>query len=152
MTTAGPAGGFDDPARRRELIAAARAARRHAYAPYSRFAVGAALLTEDGTVVTGVNVENASYGVGICAERSAAVAAVSSGHRRFRAIAVAGPGEVPVPPCGACRQFLREFPPGDQLVVLAAGEAGDEVLTLALGELLPYGFGPERLTAGEGQA
>jgi cytidine deaminase len=139
------------PAGRRALIADARAARARAYAPYSRFAVGAALLAEDGSVITGVNVENASYGVGICAERSAAVAAVSAGHRRFRAIAVAGPGGAPVPPCGACRQFLREFPPGDELIVLAAGERGDDVLTLTLGELLPHSFGPEHLGAGEGQ-
>jgi cytidine deaminase len=116
-----------------------------AYAPYSGFAVGAALLAADGTVVTGVNVENASYGVGICAERAAVLAAVGAGHRRFRAIAVAGPGTEPVTPCGACRQFLREFPDGPGLLVVSAGEAGDRVLALTLDELLPHGFGPESL-------
>jgi cytidine deaminase len=129
------------------LLAAARAARAGAYAPYSGFAVGAALLTEDGTVVTGANVENASYGLSMCAERVAVFAAVAAGHRSFRAIAVAGPGAAPVTPCGACRQVLREFPLGTGLTVLAAGEAGDDVLELPLGELLPHGFGPEQLDA-----
>jgi cytidine deaminase len=132
---------------RAALLDAARAARAGAYAPYSGFAVGAALLAEDGTVVTGANVENASYGLSMCAERVAVFAAVAAGHRRFRAIAVAGPGAAPVTPCGACRQVLREFPPGTGLTVLAAGEAGGDVLELSLGELLPHGFGPEQLDA-----
>jgi cytidine deaminase len=127
------------------LVAAARGARARAYAPYSGFAVGAALLTADGTVVEGVNVENASYGLAVCAERAAVFAAVAQGHRRFVAVAVAGPGEDPVPPCGACRQVLRELPRGPELVVLAAGERGDRLLRASLDQLLPRGFGPERL-------
>jgi cytidine deaminase len=128
-----------------ELVAAARAARERAYAPYSGFRVGAALLTDQGDVVTAANVENASYGLGICAERSAVVAAVAAGYRRFEVIAVAGNGPGPVTPCGACRQVLREFPRGVELEVLCAGESGDELLTTTLGTLLPESFGPERL-------
>jgi cytidine deaminase len=128
-----------------ELVAAARAARDRAYAPYSGFRVGAALLTEQGDVVTGANVENASYGLSICAERAAVVAAIAAGYRRFEAIAVAGNGAEPVTPCGACRQVLREFPRGVDLAVLCAGEAGEDLLTTTLGTLLPDSFGPESL-------
>jgi cytidine deaminase len=128
-----------------ELVAAARAARERAYAPYSGFRVGAALLTDQGDVVTAANVENASYGLAICAERSAVVAAVAAGSRRFEAIAVAGNGPDPVTPCGACRQVLREFPKGVDLEVLCAGEAGEALLTTTIGSLLPDSFGPEQL-------
>jgi cytidine deaminase len=131
-----------------ELVAAARAARERAYAPYSGFRVGAALLTDQGDLVTAANVENASYGLGICAERAAVVAAVAAGYRRFEAIAVAGNGTDPVPPCGACRQVLREFPRGADLDVLCAGEAGERLLTTTLGALLPSSFGPEDLAGG----
>ena len=128
-----------------ELVAAARAARERAYAPYSGFRVGAALLTAQGDVITAANVENASYGLAICAERSAVVAAVAAGSRHFLSIAVAGNGPEPVTPCGACRQVLREFPEGVDLEVLCAGETGDQLLTTTLGALLPDSFGPERL-------
>ena len=128
-----------------ELVAAARAARDRAYAPYSGFRVGAALLTDQGDVVSAANVENASYGLGMCAERSAVVAAVAAGYRRFEVIAVAGNGPDPVTPCGACRQVLREFPKGVELEVLCAGEAGEQLLTTTLGALLPDSFGPEDL-------
>jgi cytidine deaminase len=128
-----------------ELVAAARAARERAYAPYSGFRVGAALRTDQGEVVTGANVENASYGLAICAERAAVAAAVAQGYRRFEAIAVAGPGADPVTPCGACRQVLREFPRGVDLQVLCAGEAGERVLATTLGALLPDSFGPDSL-------
>jgi cytidine deaminase len=128
-----------------ELVAAARAARERAYAPYSGFRVGAALRTEQGEVVTAANVENASYGLAICAERAAVAAAVALGQRRFEAIAVAGPGPDPVPPCGACRQVLREFPRGLDLRVLCAGEAGERLLATTLGALLPHSFGPDTL-------
>ena len=128
-----------------ELVAAARAARERAYAPYSGFRVGAALLTAQGDVITAANVENASYGLAICAERSAVVAAVAAGSRSFLSIAVAGNGPEPVTPCGACRQVLREFPEGVDLEVLCAGETGDQLLTTAVGALLPDSFGPERL-------
>lgn len=95
----------------RRLLAAAHAAAERAYVPYSRFPVGAALLTGDGRIFEGVNVENASYGLTICAERTAAVKAVSEGARDFRAIAVVGKRAAPCPPCGACLQFLLEFNP-----------------------------------------
>src|SRR6266508_3912775 len=129
-----------------ELVAAARAARERAYAPYSQFRVGAALLTDGGDVVTAAN------GLGICAERAAVAAAVAAGYRSFEAIAVAGNGEVPVTPCGACRQVLREFPAALDLEVICAGEAGDRVLTTTLGALLPESFGPGALQAAQPEA
>jgi cytidine deaminase len=122
-----------------ELLQKAREVRENAYAPYSRFLVGAALVAEDGTVFTGANVENASYGLAICAERSAAVAAVAAGHRDFRAIAVAGPETAATAPCGACRQFLNEFNP--QLIVAFTTPGGMQVTTLD--KLLPDSFGPK---------
>ena len=128
-----------------DLVTKARAARGRAYAPYSGFQVGAALLTDTGEVVCAANVENASYGLGMCAERSAVFAAVAAGHRRFEAIAVAGNGADPVTPCGACRQVLREFPNGLGLWVLCAGETGDRLLDTTLEDLLPESFGPEAL-------
>lgn len=91
------------------LVDAALGARLRAYAPYSRFLVGAALLADDGTIVEGCNVENASYGLCICAERTAIAAAVAQGHRGVQAIAVATGSTPPSPPCGMCRQFLAEF-------------------------------------------
>ena len=124
-----------------EILARAKAMRERAYAPYSGFAVGAALVTEDGTVFGGANVENASYGLAICAERSAAVSAVSSGHRNFRAIAVAGPETTVTAPCGACRQFLNEFNP--QLAVIYTTPQG--ITETTLDELLPDAFGPNNL-------
>ena len=132
---------------REELVAAARAARERAYAPYSGFRVGAALLTDGGDIIAGANLENASYGLSICAERAAVAAAVAAGHRRFEAIAVASPGPDPATPCGACRQVLREFPRGVDLEVLCAGEAGERLLATTLGALLPDSFGPEDLGA-----
>ena len=128
-----------------ELVAAARAARALAYAPYSGYRVGAALLTSNGAVVQAANVENASYGLTICAERAAVAAAIAAGHRHFEAVAIAADGPGPATPCGACRQVLREFPRALELRVLCAGESGDEVAVTTLGELLPASFGPERL-------
>ena len=100
------------------LIKDARQARRHAHAAFSTFKVGAALETADGTVVTGCNIENATYGRTICAERVAMFKAVSEGHRRFRRIAIVADTVAPTPPCGACRQILWEFG-GDLEVILA---------------------------------
>ncbi len=119
------------------LVAAARAAREHAVAPFSRFKVGAALETDDGTVVTGCNVENATYGLTVCAERVAMFKALSEGHRRFRRVAVVADTDAPTPPCGACRQILWEFA-GDIEVVLAnlAGVTG----VWQLSALLPLPF------------
>jgi len=118
------------------LLEAAQAARGRAYAPYSKFAVGAALLCSDGTVVSGSNVENASYGLTMCAERSALFSAVAAGHRHFSAIAVAGPPGVITAPCGACRQVLAEF--GTDLRVLYTSNERPVATTLAA--LLPAAF------------
>jgi len=134
----------------RALVEAARAAMALAYAPYSGYHVGAALRTESGEVISAANVENASYGLTICAERAAVAAAVAAGHLRFEAVAVAADGPEPASACGACRQVLREFPPGPGLRVLLAGESGDEFVVTTLEELLPSSFGPERLERGPG--
>ena len=121
-----------------ELVELALRARENAYAPYSRFYVGAALLCADGTVYTGCNIENASYPCGICAERTAASKAISEGNREFTALAVAGSSEELCTPCGLCRQFLYEFAP--DLTVLCANAAGAfEKHTLSA--LLKAGFG-----------
>lgn len=122
------------------LVAAASAAQAQAYAPYSRFAVGAALLTHSGRVYVGCNVENASYGLGICAERNAVAHAVACGDRSFQAIAVVT--ENGATPCGACRQVLAEFNP--QLLVIVADTAGNR-RQYRLSELLPAAFGPDQL-------
>jgi cytidine deaminase len=101
-----------------KLIAAARRVRRHARAAYSDFKVGAALEAADGTIITGCNIENATYGLTICAERVAMFKALSEGHRTFRRIAIVADTDAPTPPCGACRQILWEFG-GDLEVILA---------------------------------
>lgn len=123
------------------LLSEADEARRSAYAPYSRFAVGAALLTRSGRIVRGCNVENASLGLTICAERNAVWSAVASGEREFVAIAVsAGPGR-PASPCGACRQVLHELAPGIQVIWRGPG---GRVRSRALTALLPLPFGRTR--------
>ena len=109
----------DLTADQRELLQLATAARERAYAPYSQFRVGAALLAADGTVYTGANVENAAFAPMICAERVALPAAVVAGHRALTAIAVVGTGDGPCTPCGVCRQVLYEF--GPDLTVLVVG-------------------------------
>ena len=126
-----------------ELMERARQAAGRAYAPYSGFAVGAALACEDGSVYTGCNVEGCSFGNAICAERVALVKAVSDGHRRFAALAVAG-GETPCVPCGICRQMLLEFAP-ELRVYCAPLRAGDMVCYRLDRDLLPHGFGPDFL-------
>ena len=119
------------------LIDIALAARDKAYAPYSKFRVGAALLSVDGTIFTGCNVENASYGLCICAERTAICKAVSAGHQKFTAIAVAA---APLAsPCGACRQFLVEF--GTEIQVISVNAANPaETKTWTIGDLIPENF------------
>jgi len=120
------------------LMDMARGAMRLAYCPYSKYAVGAALLTRDGRVFTGCNVENASFGLTLCAERVAVVAAVAAGCRDFAALAVIASGAAVPYPCGACRQVMAEFGPSDLPVYLTDGEA--VVRQYTLGELLPFAF------------
>ena len=119
------------------LVAAARAAREHAVADYSGFKVGAALETADGRIVTGCNVENATYGLTVCAERVAMFKALSEGHRAFRRVAVVADTPMPTPPCGACRQILWEFC-GDVDIVLVNPRGKTE--TLRLKDLFPRPF------------
>ena len=129
------------------LVQVARRTRRRAYAPYSKFRVGAAALTASGAVVPGCNVENASYGLSICAERAAIHRAVAEGHRRLRAVAVVG-GRAGVLPCGACRQVMHEF--GVEHVIVAGPSGAPRLFALA--ELLGHAFGPADLrAAGRGQ-
>ncbi len=125
------------------LFEAASAVRRHAYAPYSGFAVGAALVTPSGAIFSGTNVENAAYPVGICAEASAISAMIASGERQIAEILVLGDGPALVTPCGACRQRIREFA-GPDAKIYAAGSEGIRA-TFTLGALLPEAFGPDNL-------
>jgi len=131
----------------RALIAAARRARNNAHADFSHFKVGAAIETDDGTIVTGCNIENATYGLTMCAERVALFKALSDGHRRFRRIAVVAPPDAPTPPCGPCRQLLWEFA-GDIEVILAnlTRETGRH----SIGELLPQPFDARLLARRQG--
>ncbi len=126
----------------RALVEAARAASEHAYARYSDYRVGAAVLSDDGRVFTGANVENASYGATMCAERSAIFALVSAGARRIAAVCVYAPGEPLAMPCGMCRQVIAEF--CEDAPVLVAGPSG--VLRRRFAQLLPEAF---RLVEGE---
>ena len=122
---------------RDRLVAAARAAREHAFARFSGFKVGAALLTPDGTIISGCNVENATYGLTVCAERVAMFKAISEGHREFVAVAVVADTNDPTPPCGACRQILWEF--GGDLEVFLANLA-EHKGTVRMKDLLPLPF------------
>lgn len=120
------------------LLRAAAAARQNAYAPYSRFSVGAALITDRGTVFTGCNVENASYGLTCCAERNAIFAMAAAGERRIAEIAVVGDTAEFLPPCGACRQVIAEF--GDSATLIHLVDNSGRCTTLGLDELMPYRF------------
>lgn len=124
-----------------ELIQHAREALKHAYIPYSHYGVGACILSTDGRIFTGCNVENASYGLTICAERNAATTAVASAALTFEKIAIVSNASMPWP-CGACRQFLNEFSPTMEVIV----QGGDGHTERAkLNELLPNSFGPQSL-------
>ena len=127
-----------------ELLGAAREARDRAYAPYSGFSVGAAVLADDGRILSAPNVENASYGMSLCAERGAVHKAVSEGAHRLEAVAVVASGEGHTWPCGGCRQVLYEFGRGDLVVISESPDGGRQQYTLA--ELLPNAFGPDDLT------
>jgi len=131
---------MDDPIKQ-QLIDSALDARSNAYAPYSKFQVGAAVLANDGTITTGANVESVSYGLTICAERVAAAAAIAAGQRELLAVAIASSGAAP--PCGACRQFLAEF--GSNMdVLLVDAENPQHVIETTLAKLLPEQFKIEK--------
>ena len=125
-----------------ELIAAAWAAREHAYAPYSGFSVGAAVLTSSGRVYSGCNVENATFPLTVCAERVAITNAVSAGDRQVLAVVVATETDPPAAPCGACRQVIHEFGPSARVVLVGSGSAQRE---FSIAHLLPEAFGGEFL-------
>lgn len=133
-----------------DLIPRALAARARAYAPYSRFLVGASLRCADGAVVDGCNVENASYGLCICAERTAVAAAVAAGHRRFTAIAIATAASPPAAPCGMCRQVLAEFVggPDDDIAIALVNDRGERQDT-TLRALFPGIFDITQLQSGQ---
>jgi cytidine deaminase len=129
--------------KKQALIMVALEARKKAYAPYSKYQVGAALLGKSGRIYSGCNVENASYGASICAERVAAVKAVSEGETNFQALVVATQGIEPGSPCGICRQFLAEF--GLDLCLIMVNLEGKKIET-TLEQYLPASFGPKSLT------
>ena len=124
-----------------QLLALAREAKQHSYSPYSHYQVGACLLSEDGRLFTGCNVENASFGLTNCAERTAVFKAISEGASQFTTIAIAANGSAPWP-CGACRQVLNEFAPNIRVLVTWGNQ---EVAQASLTDLLPHGFGPKDL-------
>lgn len=124
-----------------KLLEQAVKARKNSYSPYSKFAVGAALEAEDGTVITGTNVENASYGLSICAERSALVKAVSEGKRKFKRLAIVTDTPEPAAPCGMCRQMLIEFAPDLELIL---ANLRGQTETIRLSKLLPKAFRLDR--------
>jgi cytidine deaminase len=125
-----------------ELSTIAREASMRAYCPYSKFPVGAALLTDEGEIVSGCNIENASYGLSMCAERTAVFQAVARGRRGIRAIVIYTPTPFPTAPCGACRQVLNEFAPEVEVVCICDGR--DEI-RMIVRDLLPKAFGPQSL-------
>lgn len=135
-----------DDATLERMVAAAREAATRAYVPYSSFPVGASVLTGDGSIVRGVNIENASYGLTVCGERVAVFRAAAEGHREIRAVVISAPRAPGASPCGACRQVLNEFKPrlGEMQVILDQGE-GKPQRIMSLSALLPHAFGPHDL-------
>ncbi len=130
------------PAQLKKLKTAAKAAARQAYAPYSRFKVGAAILTDSGRIYTGCNVENASYGLSNCAERTAIFSAVAAGERKVKCVVVYTSTPTATAPCGACRQVIHEFGADARVVSFCSGR--DEI-DVSISALLPGAFGPENL-------
>jgi len=128
----------------KQLKAVARAAAKRAYAPYSKFPVGAAVLAASGRVYAGCNVENASYGLCNCAERTALFSAVAAGEREMRCVVVFTPTPTATAPCGACRQVIHEFGPATRVVSICAGK---DTLDVPISTLLPAAFGPADLAA-----
>lgn len=126
-----------------KLIELAKTARANAYVPYSKFQVGAVLITEDDEVILGCNIENASYGLANCAERTAIFKAVSEGKRKFKKLIVIGDTEGPISPCGACRQVISEFCAKDMPVILT--NLNGKIQETTVGELLPWSFSPSDL-------
>ena len=126
----------------KKLARLARQARKHSFSPYSHFRVGAALLTKSGRIYTGCNIENSSYGLTVCAERTALFKAVSEGERKFIAIAVASDGGESTPPCGACLQVIMDLA-GDIDVIMVGGRGSVKVIPMR--ELLPFPFGASNL-------
>lgn len=131
----------------KDLIAAAEQARKHAYAPYSQYAVGAAVRAANGKIYTGSNIENASYGLTICAERVALASAAAAGERQFEALAISAGKESPGMPCGACRQFMAEWFDNEVPVVSVSSQGQQKQMTF--GELLPEAFGKAALKESE---
>jgi len=129
-----------------EMMDLAEKARKLAYAPYSKYQVGAALLTKSGKIYLGCNVENASYGLTVCGERVAVFKAISEGETEFEALAIATPSRRGNGPCGSCRQVLREF--CNDLTIYVRKE-GDKILSFQLTDLLPKSFGPQNLDGSE---
>ncbi len=130
------------PAVRRRLEKAARAAAKSSYSPYSKFRVGAAVLCGSGKIYTGANVENASYGLANCAERTAIFQAAASGERSIRCVVIFTPTTAPTMPCGACRQVINEF--GPQAAIVSVCDSAERIET-TLDQLLPAAFGPQNL-------
>ena len=131
------------PAEIQTLIEQAKIASKRAYARYSHFHVGASVLTEGGKIISGCNVENASYGLTICAERNCLAAAINQGEKKFKALLVYTAQEKLTPPCGACRQVIAEFFPHQATVILA--NHNNKTQIWKVGELLPAAFGPDNL-------
>ena len=127
-----------------KLLELAKEARDRSYSPYSHYSVGAALLTKDGKVYQGCNIENASFTPTICAERTAFFNAIYDGVREFSAIAIIGSGELPAFPCGVCRQVMSEFCDGD-FVLTVSNVDGSEIVTETLDQMMPHRFGPKDL-------
>ena len=135
---------YSDSAYLEKLVAAAKAAATRSYSPYSMFAVGAAAVADNDEIYTGCNVENASYGLGICAERVAISNAIAAGARVIRLLVIYTPTDLPTAPCGACRQFLREFA-APKIEIICVSRAPELLRFQGISELLPHSFGPEQL-------